>query len=329
MALFGLTPSKPKTPPTAQATAPAPMPAALSSAVPGAAIFDVTSAEFQDRVLKASLDVPVLVDFWAPWCGPCKQLMPVLEAEVAAAKGEVLLAKVNIDENPDLAQALKIQSVPTVMAFFQGQPVTGFAGARPASEIKKLIDQLVQLARSAKPDALDIPAAIKEAATLMTANDFDNAQRLYMNILMQDENNADAYAGMVRILIAAGAVDQAEEMLSGAPEALQKNSALISARTAIDVARKAGEASTQLQPLLKKVADAPDDLQARMDLAQAQFGSGDKAAAIDTLLEVIRIDRTWNEEAARKELLWYFEALGFADPLSMEGRKKLSRLLFS
>jgi putative thioredoxin len=314
MGLFGLTPSKPKTEPTQSASG---------------SIFDATTQDFQDRVVTASMDIPVLVDFWAPWCGPCKQLMPVLEAEVEAAKGEVLLAKVNIDENPELAQALRIQSVPTVMAFFQGQPVTAFTGARPASDIKNLIAQLVKVARSAKPDALDIPAALKEAATHLAAQDFAAAQQVYIQILQQDENNVDAYTGMVRTLIAAGAMDEAESLVTQAPEATAKHPNFAAAKTALEIAKGAGEAAAKLKPLLKKVESAPEDNQARFDLAAAQFAAGDKGAAIDNLLEIIRRDRAWNDEAARKELLRYFEAMGFADPLSVDGRKKLSRLLFS
>ena len=292
-------------------------------------IKDGDARSFAQDVLAASREVPVNVDFWAPWCGPCKQLMPVLEEEVMAAQGEVLLAKVNIDEQPGLAQALQIQSVPTVMAFFQGQAVTGFAGARPASEIRKLIAQLVKLARSAKPEALDIPAALTQAAQLLSENDAQTAQAIFVQVLEQDPANVEAYNGLIRSYIALGAVEEAQHYVQAAPEIIAKHPSFASAKTALELALNAQKMSGALAPLARKVEADPADHQARFELAQAQFGAGDKDAAIDNLLEIIAKDRGWNDEAARKELLRYFEALGFADPLAVLGRKKLSRILFS
>jgi len=313
MGLFGLTPDK------------KPAPTQSESGV----CFDITTAEFQERVVEGSMEVPILVDFWAPWCGPCKQLMPILEAEVEAANSDVLLAKVNIDENPDLAQALRIQSVPTVMAFFKGQPVTAFAGARPASEIKNLIAQLVKLYRSAKPDALDIPDLLKKAQECINIGEERFAQEIYGRILEQEPTNMDAFNGMVRAFISAGAIEHAEYFVTNAEEAVQKNPAFAQSKTALDIALKAKEQAGTLPALEKRVAAQPDDYQARFDLAFAQFAAGQKREAIENLLELVRCDRSWNDEAPRKELLRYFEALGFTDPLAIEGRKKLSRLLFS
>ena len=316
MALFGLTTAKPAklkgetTPITGN-------------------IIDTATADFENIVLKESMNRPVLVDFWAPWCGPCKQLTPILEAEVNAANGAVLLAKIDIDANPDLAQAMRVQSVPTVMAFFQGQPVSAFAGARPASDIKNLIAQLIALANSAKPNALDIPAALKQAASFLADNDPRSAQELYIQILSQDEMNVDAYGGLIRTLLAVGAVDQAAAMVQGAPELIAKNPAFVSVKTALELAQGAGAAAKKLKPLLQKVEASPNDRQLRFELAQAQFAGGDKEGAIDNLLAIIKAEQNWNNDAARSELLRFFEALGFADPLSIAGRKKLSRLLFS
>ena len=292
-------------------------------------IIDVGVADFEDRVLKASMTKPVIVDFWAPWCGPCKQLMPVLETEINAAGGDVILAKVNIDENPELAQALRIQSVPTVMAFFQAQPVTGFTGARPQSDIKNLIGQLVKLARSAMPDALDIPKSLQEAATFLATGQVMEAQELYMHVLAQDEINAPAYVGLVRCLIEADAVDQADEMVLNAPDDIAKSPDFAAAKTALTLAKGAGEAKKRLTPLMDSVEKSPENYQARFDLAGAQFAAGERAQAIENLLYILQKDRGWNDDAARKELLKFFEAMGFADPLSIDGRKKLSRILFS
>ena len=291
-------------------------------------IFDATTADFEQTVMRASMEKPVIVDFWAPWCGPCKQLMPSLEKAVNAAGGEVLLAKVNLDENPELAQALRVQSVPTVYGFLGGQPVDGFQGVIPESQIKVFIDKLVQASRASKPGAIDIDETLKTAAQAIADDELSTANALYMQILEQDEKNAKAFAGLVRVLLSTYEVEQAEELLNNAPEDIAKDPALDEVRSAVELAKKAPKAD-ELQALEKAASDNPKDHQAKIDLAEALFAAGRKEQAVDTLIESIRIDQNWNDALARTTLLKLFEAMGHSDPLSIQGRKKLRAILFS
>lgn len=290
-------------------------------------IYEVGAADFEDLVLKASLQTPVIVDFWAPWCGPCKQLMPILEKAVLAAKGEVLLAKVNLDENPELAQALRVQSVPTVFAFIGGRPVDAFQGVVPESQVKAFIDNLIKAARQNRPDAIDIPETLKAAHEALGAGDPQTANALYLQILQQDEKHVGAYVGLVRTFIAAGHIEQAAQLIENAPEDIAKTSVFSEAKTALELAQAAP--AGDLEKLRAKAAANPGDHQAQIDLANAQFAAQQKEQAIETLLASIAIDREWNEQAARKTLIKFFEAMGHSDPLTVEGRKKLSRMLFS
>jgi putative thioredoxin len=303
-------------------------PAANDAGTGSADIFDVTTMEFEDKVMRASVATPILVDFWAPWCGPCKQLMPVLEAEIKAAGGKVKLAKINIDDNPELAQALRVQSVPTVFAFFGGQPVTAFMGVRPASEIKNLIAQLVKMAQGAQPDALDIPATLTAAAQAMAEGQIPQAQELYAMILTQDENNAAAFAGLARTYIAAGELEQARFVLEDAPEGIQKDPQLLAVHTALTLAENAPGAG-ELGKMAAAVEKNPADLQARFDYGVALFAAGKKGEAIDEMIAIITRNRTWEEEKARLELIRFFDAMGPMDPETVTGRRKLSSVLFS
>jgi putative thioredoxin len=293
----------------------------------GALIFDVTEADFEARVLGPSMEKPVIVDFWAPWCGPCKQLGPLLEKAVTENAGAVLMAKINVDENKQIAAALKIQSIPTVFAFFQGRPIDAFQGALPESQIKIFIDKLVKISKQAAPDAIDIPEAMKGAAAALAAKDFHAAQQIYSHILHQDRKNAAAYVGLVRTLIAAGVVDEAKQLVDSAPPEISGQSVFAEARTALELAQN--KPASALGKLEAEVAKNPADHQARFDLALAQFAEEQKEAAIDSLLEIIEKKRDWNEDAARKQLIKFFEALGPADPLTLQGRRKLSAILFS
>jgi len=305
-----------------------PKPAAAPAAENTGIIFDVNVQDFEARVIAASMEKPVIVDFWAPWCGPCKQLMPVLEAAVNAAGGEVFLAKVNLDENPELAQALRVQSVPAVFAFLGGRPVDAFQGAQPESAIKAFIDKLIQSARGNQPGAIDIPEALTAAAQALSDKDLQMAQGIYAQILQQDEKNAVAYAGMVRTFIAADMIEQAAGLVEGAPEEITSNAEFAAARTAVEMAQNAPDPST-INALKDKVEKDPKDMESKCALAEVLFGAGDKEEAIETLLQAIAYDKEWNEQEARQILLKFFEALGHTDPLTIQGRKKLSSLLFS
>ncbi len=294
---------------------------------PAQIIFDVGTQDFEQRVMAASMQIPVIVDFWAPWCGPCKQLMPILEKVILATGGKVLLAKVNLDDNPELAQALRVQSVPTVFGFFQGQPVDAFMGVQPENKIKEFVQKLITAANGAQPDALDIPEALKGAAQALADNDAQSAHAIYAQILQQDALNADAYVGMVRCFLNIGQIEQAQALIEQVPEEIAKTSAFEEARSALELAQNVP--SGNADKFKEKIKANANDHQARIDLAYALFAAGQKEEATDALLQSIEIDREWNEEAARQELLTLFQAMGHADPVTISARRKLSAILFS
>ena len=289
----------------------------------GDLIRDVNEAQFMTEVIDRSMTVPVVVDFWAPWCGPCKTLGPQLEAAVTAAKGKVAMAKVNVDENPGISGQLRIQSIPTVYAFWQGKPVDGFQGAISGSEVKAFVDKLAGLAGDG-----GLADAIQAAEDMLAEGAAADAAETFAAILEEEPDNAKAYGGLVRSHLAIGNLDQAEGLLSAAPEKIARSQEVETARAQLGLARQAVNAGP-LDQLQAKVAADPADKQARFDLALAQHAAGQVEAAIDTLLDIMRRDRDWNEGAAKAQLLTIFEALKPNDPVVLKGRRKLASILLS
>ncbi|MFC5354782.1 tetratricopeptide repeat protein [Azospirillum himalayense] len=312
---------------------PANKPVAAGAAAPAAAgdlIKDSSDRAFMADVIEASQSVPVIVDFWAPWCGPCKQLGPILEKTVLAAKGKVRLVKIDTDKDPMIASQLRVQSIPAVYAFFQGRPVDGFMGALPESQVKAFVEKLLKLAGAAGGGEGDIlEEALAQAKEALEAGDTQTASEIYGEILQADpENlNAVAYAGLVRCLIVNDELARAKQMLDKVPEQIAKDKEIAAVRSALEVAEQAANAGP-IPELMEKVAHNQDDHEARFDLALALFAAGKREAAVDELLELVRRDRAWNDEAARKQLVKFFEAFGPTDPLTVQSRRRLSSILF-
>ena len=285
------------------------------------AVKDVTTAGFRQDVIAESMRQPVLVDFWAPWCGPCKQLGPIIEKAVAAADGKVKLVKMNIDDHPQIAGQLGIQSIPAVIAFQGGQPIDGFVGALPESQIKGFIERLIG------PLGDPMQALLEEAGEAEAAGDAETAAAVYTEILAADESHVGALAGLAKLHLAAGELEQAKAVLSMATGKAVADPAIAAVRASVELAEQSA-ALGDTADLDRRVAANPDDHQARFDLAIALAGKGLKGEAADALIEILRRDRTWNEEGARKQLLQFFEAWGPMDKASVAGRRKLSGLLF-
>ena len=284
---------------------------------------DTTTQGFMKDVIEESKRQPVLVDFWAPWCGPCKQLTPVLEKAVKAAKGKVKLAKMNIDEHPAIPGQMGIQSIPAVIAFSNGQPVDGFMGALPEGQVIAFLERITKGAVRAEDKDL-----LKAADALLAQGNATGAAEMYAQLLAEDTSNIDALAGLARAYVQTGALDQAKQTLALVPEAKRNEAAVAAARAALEVAEQAKSLGPVTELEQKMMAD-PQNHQARFDLAVALNAKGKREDAVKHLIEIVKRDRKWNDDGARKQLVQFFEAWGPTDPATVEGRKRLSSILFS
>ena len=295
---------------------------AENPAAAGDLIKDTTTASFRQDVLTESMHQPVLVDFWAPWCGPCKQLTPVIEKVVKAAAGKVKLVKMNIDEHPQIAGQLGIQSIPAVIAFQRGQPVDGFMGALPEAQIKGFIERLVGPVTGAVEELLN------QAAALAEEGDASGAAEIYAAVLAQDQENVPAIAALAKLHLDLQDLEGAKRFLAMAPKDKANDPAIAAVRAAIDLAEQAASLG-DLAELQRRLEADPLDHQARFDLAVGLAGKGRRKEAVDHLLEIVRRDRSWNDDGARKQLVQFFEAWGPKDETTIAGRRRLSSILFA
>ncbi|MSO92309.1 MAG: thioredoxin [Rhodospirillales bacterium] len=315
---FIIDPNRPQ-PPAAQKPAQDATPA---PAAPGDIIKDTTVAQFKTDVIETSMKVPVIVDFWAPWCGPCKQLGPMLERLVRQANGLVRLVKINVDENQQLAAQMQVASIPTVYAFRNGQPVDGFQGAVPESQLRQFIDRLLG---GAKPP---LDQAVDEAKALLDAGNARDAAQIFEQALAEDAGNPGAASGLIRAALALGDTARAKQVVDGLSADLKAKPEIAAAISALEL-KEQTKGAGDLEELRAKLAQNPNDHQARFDLALALYAAGDAEAAVKELLELVRRDRKWNDEAARKQLVKIFAAAGPVSPVTVQGRRQLSSILFS
>jgi putative thioredoxin len=293
------------------------------TAVAGTSIKDTTTQAFVKDVIEESKRQPVLVDFWAPWCGPCKQLTPILEKSVKAAKGKVKLVKMNIDDHPAIPGQMGIQSIPAVIAFVNGQPADGFMGALPESQVVAFLERLTK--DRIGGEAKDL---LKAADTALAEGDAAGAAELYAQLLAEDSANVPALAGLARSYVETGSLDQAKQTLAMIPEAKHNDSAVAAARAALELAEQA-KTLGPVAEIEQKVAAKPLDHQARFDLALALNGKGQRHDALEQLISIVKRDRKWNDDGARKQLVQFFDAWGPTDEATIEGRRRLSSILFA
>jgi len=294
-----------------------------AAAAPEGLVKETTTQGFMKDVIEESKRQPVLIDFWAPWCGPCKQLTPILEKVVKGAKGKVKLVKMNIDDHPAIPGQMGIQSIPAVIAFVNGQPTDGFMGAQPEAQINAFIERLTKGAVGGETKDL-----LAEADAALAAGDAETAAAIYSEILAEDKANVPALAGLARTYVAANEIEKAKQILTQVPEAKRNDAAVAAARAALEVAEQASSVGP-IGELEQKVQSNPLDHQARFDLAVALNANGKRQEAVDQLMELVKRDRKWNDDGARKQLVQFFEAWGPTEEATIAGRKKLSSVLFA